>query len=127
MRFRQFVENTSLDVWLDDERDPRDQYIQQHFGAKGNEVWVRTAQEAIKLLSTGNVISISLDHDLGPGSGPGSGDGMEVAKWIEENAFLGTLPALQWSIHSQNPVGRDNMLMAMKNADRYWHGSEAQE
>lgn len=124
MQFKQFVETTTLDIWLDDERDPRDQYVQQHFGAKGNEVWVKTAQEAIQLLSTGKVASISLDHDLGPGAGPGSGDGMVVAKWIEEQAFLGTLAPIQWSVHSQNPVGRQNILMAMQNANQYWKKHE---
>lgn len=112
---QQFTKNTALEVWLDDERDPRDHYIQQHFRAKGNEIWVKTAQEAIQLLSTGNVASISLDHDLGPG------DGMEVARWIEEQAFLGTLLPLQWRVHSQNPVGRQNILVAMQNAERYWN------
>ena len=52
-------------LWLDDERDPKDPQIQNNFGARRDEVWVKTADEAKKLLSGGNVISVSLDHDYG--------------------------------------------------------------
>lgn len=104
-------------IWLDDERDPNSPTIQKHFGANGDEVWVKTAEMAIYYLSQNNVKSISLDHDLGDDS---AGTGMDVAKYIEEKAFFKTLPKLTWSVHSQNTVGKKNMLAALKNADRYW-------
>jgi hypothetical protein len=85
----------------------------------GFDISVMTASEAISLLSTGKVIHISLDHDLGDEHVTGSG--YEVACWIEEKAFLGTLPRLTWAIHSANPVGRANMEKALNNADRYWN------
>jgi hypothetical protein len=47
----------SIKLWLDDICDPV-----QH--GKIGWVWVKTAEEAINLLKTGNVVRASLDHDL---------------------------------------------------------------
>lgn len=105
-----------IKLWLDDERDPTSKRIQEQFGADGDEVWVKTAREAIAALEAGNVSSISLDHDLGPGDGTG----MDVAKWIEENAFNNTLKSLKWYIHSLSAIGRKNMQGALINANKYW-------
>ena len=105
-------------LWLDDERDPKRQYIQEQFGAEGTETWVKTAQQAINALKRGDVESISLDHDLGPAE---AGTGYDVAKWIEEQAFHGTLPRLTWFIHSLNHIGMLNMTRAMQKADEYWN------
>lgn len=104
-------------LWLDDERDPSVPNIQNYFGAEGNEIWVKTAAVAINYLQQGNVVSISLDHDLGPAS---AGTGMDVAKWIEEQAYHGTLPRLNWSVHSLNPIGKKNITRAMLKADEFW-------
>lgn len=95
-----------MHVWLDDERQM----------PQGYDVHVRTAPEAISLLAKGIVKFISLDHDLGEGAGTG----YEVAKWIEQNAFEGTLTPVTWSVHSANTVGRQNMIAALKNANRFW-------
>jgi hypothetical protein len=107
-------------VWLDDLRDmPFD--FDHH---------ARTAAEAIQLLATGAVQRISLDHDLGD---EGNGTGYEVAKWIEAKAFAWSqgdengLPPLEWSIHSQNPVGLKNITQALRNADRFWAMRRSQE
>lgn len=109
-----------LKIWLDDERDPRDPKIQFNFGSSGDEIWVKTAPTAIYYLKQGCITSISLDHDLGP---PNAGTGMDVANWIEEQAFHGTLPKLTWSIHSKNPVGSKNMYKAMSKADEFWNST----
>lgn len=106
-----------IKLWLDDERDPTDPYIQNMFGAEGDEIWVKTAHVAISHLQQGNIISVSLDHDLGPDS---AGTGMDVAKWIEEQAFHGNLPRLSWSVHSLNPIGARDMTRALKRADVFW-------
>jgi hypothetical protein len=79
---------------------------------------VKTAQEAIELLKSGSVTHISLDHDLGDPAVVGTG--YDVAKWLEEAAYLGTIPKLSWNIHSMNPVGEQNMRAALMSADRYW-------
>jgi hypothetical protein len=97
-------------VWLDDSRTM----------PEGYEVHVKTAEEAIKLLMSGEVSFISLDHDLGDGNGSGS----QVALYIEEHAWRGTLNRLAWRLHTANPVGREYMHSCLSNADRYWtrHG-----
>lgn len=105
-------------IWLDDERNPKSNYIQSQFGAEGDEIWAKTASVAISLLQRGNVTSISIDHDLGPIA---AGTGMDVAKWIEEQAFHGKLPRLTWFVHSMNVVGNKNITRAMQKADEFWN------
>lgn len=111
------LRHMQVKLWLDDERDPKVPAIQNLFGAEGNEIWAKTAHVAINYLQQGNVVSISLDHDLGP---PIAGTGMDVAKWIEEQAYYGTLPRLSWSVHSLNPIGKNNITLAMRKADEFW-------
>lgn len=112
-----------MKLWLDDERDPREPFIQSEFGADGDEVWVKTAGMAIHYLKQGGVESISLDHDLGPAS---AGTGLDVAKWIEEQAFHGQLPRLIWSVHSLNVVGSKNIMQAMLRAEEFWNAAQEQ-
>lgn len=96
-------------IWLDDERPMPPEY----------DTYCRTAEEAIELLKTNQVTDISLDHDLGTGYSTG----YEVAKWIEENAINGTLKPIQHlHVHSQNPVGKQNIKMALRNAKLHWMG-----
>jgi len=51
------------------------------------EGWVRayTVSEAVKLLKTGNVSHLSLDHDLGPAE---AGTGYDICKAVEELVFF---------------------------------------
>jgi len=111
---------SGIAVWLDDERDPQSDIGRQK-RATGSETWIKTAPETISLLESGNVASISLDHDLGL---PENGSGYDVAKWIEEQAYHGTLPRLQWQLHSDNPVGIKNMKAALEQADKFWANHE---
>jgi hypothetical protein len=94
-------------VWLDDER-PR---------PPGYDVHARTAAEAIRLIESGRVARISLDHDLGPAE---AGTGYDVAAAIERLAFEGKIPPMEVAIHTANPVGRSRMAEALRNAQRYW-------
>lgn len=96
-----------MNVWLDDERPM----------PAGFDAHVRTAQEAIALIKSGQVRRISLDHDLGP---PEAGTGYDVAKAIEEAASLGTVGPLQVAVHTANPVGRANIVGLLQNAIRFW-------
>lgn len=96
-----------MKLWLDDERPAPPGWVR-----------VTTATDAIARLTAGGVHEISLDHDLGEDS-PG-GSGYDVAVWIEQAAFNGTLPKLAWSIHSANPVGRARMEQALRSANRFW-------
>lgn len=112
-----------MKIWLDDERDPTIPFIQQNFGAKGDEVWVKTASEAKKLINdsllAGRTIeSISFDHDLGE-TAAGT-DGYAVAAWIEYLAAHNEMGRIQWYVHSANSVGRERITAAMKGAERFW-------
>jgi hypothetical protein len=105
-----------LSVWLDDVRKCPDNF----------DIHVKTAKEAIDLLSSGQVEYISLDHDLnGDFNRPdntleATGTGYDVAKWIEEHAYKGDLAPISYNIHSSNPAGRERMLQALMNADKFW-------
>ncbi len=111
----------TIRLWLDDERDPRDPVIQQRFGAHGDELWVRTVEQAIDVLTREGaaVVSVSLDNDLGiPGS---ENEGFRVARFLEQRAGEGVAPPPpELKVHSANPVRRDEMLAAFANARRYW-------
>lgn len=107
-----------MKLWLDDLRSPEFFLRNTRFAHDDWRDWVhvKTAEEAITFLRDGIVSHISLDHDLGSRKG----DGYSVAKFIEEQAYLGNIPELRWDVHSANPVGSRRMKEALKNADSYW-------
>lgn len=111
---------THINLWLDDVRDPRD------YGAIGY-VWVKTVEEAQRVLMTRTVKRASLDHDLGAcelcsvvernqtdgplwdGMMPNCehfGTGYTLCLWMAET---GHWPVEKPVVHSANPVGRDRM------------------
>ena len=108
-----------IDLWLDDVRDPGDPRIQELFGAEPGMVWVKSAHAAISRLKSGNVRSISLDHDLGQ-----SATGHDVARWIEERSFNGELARISWNVHSTNIEGARAICATLQNADRFWSERE---
>lgn len=83
--------------------------------------WCKTPKEAIELLNTGKVEEISFDHDLGL---PEPENGHMVALYIENQAYFGKIPRLNWKIHSANPVGEQNIQIAMISASRFWSKNE---
>lgn len=95
-----------IKMWLDDVRPIPSRYTH----------WVKSSDAAIDLLKTGMVEECSLDHDLGSEYGTG----YDVAKWIEEKAHSGELSYVKCNAHSQNPVGAQNMKLAIKSAYRAW-------
>jgi hypothetical protein len=115
MRFKTLFENHSMDLWLDDERDPKNPIIIQNFGSSPSMVWVKSVPEAKELVSTGGVNFISFDNDLGLPE-----EGKDLAKWIEEQAFNNNLKPIRWRVHSMNSIGRKEIIIAMQNADRFW-------
>jgi hypothetical protein len=106
-----------MKVWLDDERDPSDPKIIEYFGSTPDMVWVKTPWDAIKLLETGEVTWISLDNDLGPDVT----EGYTVAQWLERKAFKGEIAPLEVEAHTQNPVRKKDMYVAIRNMHRYWY------
>ena len=107
---------SKIRLWLDDERDPKDPKIQQQYKAVGNEIWVKTVEEALPYFQSGNVEYISFDNDLGEGNT----EGKKLAEWIEEQAYYKKIPRIQWMVHSQNPAAAKEILRAMQSADRFW-------
>lgn len=93
-------------VWLDDERPEPPGWHR-----------VQTPEAAIRLLETGLVGVISLDHDLGLDD---NRTGYTVAKWIEQAAHDGRLAFVDVRLHTQNPVGRKAMRAAVRNAEKSW-------
>ena len=89
-----------MKVYLDDERATP-------------EGWTRVywPEEAIDLLKTGNVLEISLDHDLGDDE---RGTGYDVVLWIEEAVITkGFKPPVMW-VHSANSSARDKMELGIE-------------
>lgn len=97
-----------MKLWIDDVR-PMPEGFDRH---------AKTASEAIEIIKACDRIEeISFDHDLGNDA---DGTGYDVAKFIEEQAYRGIKPPpLKWSIHSANPVGRQNIRKAMESAERF--------
>jgi hypothetical protein len=93
-----------MNLWLDDVRDPaKHGYI--------GFTWVKTADEAIALLRTGEVERAFLDHDLSEDATmgtpkPGETTGYTVVCWMEENDVW---PPRGVRVHSMNPVGKRRM------------------
>ena len=67
--------------------------------------------------------AISLDNDLGYDNVYPC-EGRHVAAWIEEAAYNNTIPRCRVTIHSANPVAREYMETAIKNAQAYWDKHE---
>lgn len=105
-----------MKIWLDDVRNPPDD----------SWTWVKNKSEAIPLLMSGDVTHVSFDHDLGE-IHTGYDLAKDIEKWAFEdyhNMYAWKFPKLTWDIHSANPVGRKNIEMAMRNAEKFWNSSE---
>ena len=111
-------------LWLDDVRVPPERIEYDLHGVPLNPetgwLWCRTADQAICVIGMGNVSEISLDHDLGALDGVRERTGYDVACFIEEGAWNGTVAPMKWAIHSQNPIGIIRMRAAMESADKGW-------
>lgn len=95
-----------LKLWLDDVRPMPPDF----------DVHVTRGEIAIELIKFGIIKEISFDHDLGENCY----SGYDVAKYIEEGAWCCAIDRIKWSVHSDNPVGIQNITAAMLNAESYW-------
>ena len=96
-----------MKVWLDDLRLEPEGWVRCH-----------TPDDVISLLQTGQVVEISLDHDLGLLDGEREQTGYNVLLWIEQQvAMAGFKPPIM-RVHSANTVAHDRMLAAIKSIDR---------
>lgn len=91
-------------VYLDDERQTPDGWVRVYW-----------PDEAIALLESGNVIEISLDHDLGDDQ---RGTGYDVVLWIEEAVVTCGFNPPKISVHSANPSAREKMLLGIRSIER---------
>ncbi|MFM0324911.1 cyclic-phosphate processing receiver domain-containing protein [Caballeronia glebae] len=84
-----------MKVFLDDERVTPEGWTRVHW-----------PNEAIRLLETGVVEELSLDHDLGDDE---HGTGYDVILWIEEAVALRGFRPPKISVHSANASAREKM------------------
>jgi len=87
-----------MKVFLDDKRDCPEGWI-----------LAKTYKKAIKLLETGEVTEMSLDHDLGSNK-----TGYDVLIYIEQKMHkeIFTVPKLR--VHTSNPPARIRMRTAIE-------------
>jgi hypothetical protein len=107
--------DSKMKIYLDDVR-------------KAPEGWigVTTAHEAYNWICKGIVSHISLDHDLGEKVA----SGYDLTKWITRDFFEKKLKASQipeFSFHSMNPVGRENMIRQVESLKKLMEQRECGE
>lgn len=95
-------------LWHDDVRQPPSGWV-----------WAQNNDDAKKILKTGEVLEISMDHDLGASrcdgiyaAGSSADNGYELAKWMVANILVP--PSI--TIHSWNPVGAGRMAGVFNSA-----------
>jgi hypothetical protein len=93
-----------MKVYLDDERPAPQGWIS-----------ARWPEDVIRLLETGGVTDLSLDHDLGNDE---RGTGYDVVLWIEEAvATKGFVPP-EIAVHSANTSARQKMELGILSIKR---------
>lgn len=100
-------------LFLDDERLPSSNLI----ATTENLAVCRNYEDAVDtVLQLGLPEHICFDHDLGEGSLTGH----DFAKWLVLYAFRSEpYPIINYSIHSQNPVGAENIKGVIDNYHKY--------
>lgn len=121
-QYKKIAQISGISLWLDDERDPKNPIVQQKFRAKGNEIWCKNTFEAQKYLEQGNVSFISFDNDLGSGWP----EGIDLAKWILEQAINGKMQPPDFNVHSMNPIAAKRIMLTMQDAHRVWEQQSQQ-
>lgn len=93
-----------MKIYLDDERPTPEGWIS-----------ARWPEEVIRLLATGKVTHLSLDHDLGDDE---RGTGYDVVLWIEKAvATKGFIPP-EMVVHSANSSARQKMESGIRSIKR---------
>jgi len=92
-------------LFLDDIRTPPDETW----------TWVKTIEDAIPLLESGEVEEASLDNDLGENIE----EGRKLVLWMAEK---GTWPTNEIHVHSANPVAVEYMLGVIDRYGPFTHG-----
>jgi hypothetical protein len=112
-------------LWIDDALMPRHWWVMTDDERQQDQwAWVKTYEQAILELGTGKYRHVSLDFSLDETDPRHCG--LDVAKWILQEAEAGRLPRLSWAIHSIHPRA-DEMLPFLKAADQSWKAREPEE
>jgi hypothetical protein len=98
------MEGIVVKVYLDDERPTPPGWI-----------GVRWPDEVIRLLETGEVTELSLDHDLGDDT---RGTGYSVLLWLEEAVAVRGFVPPSIIVHTANASARQKMLLAVQSIRR---------
>ena len=92
-------------LFLDDERHP----------VNDNCVVVRDYYQACGyVVKNGTPIHVDFDHDLGTGP-----TGYDFAKWLVDRSLDGHGFPQSFDVHSQNPIGRRNIIDLMNGYMQY--------
>jgi len=76
---------------------------------------VRSFEEFVEYITTNGLSDfISFDHDLGEGK-----SGFDCAKWLVEYCLVHDRDIPDFSVHSQNPVGKENIEGLLEGFVRY--------
>lgn len=106
-----------LFLFIDDERDPNlngYDFVNEDTSV----VIARTSQDAIEHLEqSDSEIYISFDHDLGDDD-----TSMRVCHWLSDNPEV-FLKIEGYYVHSQNPIGAENIRMYMENLNRFFRNT----
>lgn len=106
-----------MKLWIDDLRPVPDWFKD----GSDEVVWAKTSVEAIQAIDAHRLTltHISFDHDLG-----GDDKAIVVANHLEQLAHDGDIGEIVWTVHSRNPVGRDDIIRALRSCDRFWSKRE---
>jgi hypothetical protein len=117
-------------VWLDDDRDPKNKFVIENYGADPSLFWVKNPGQMVQLIESGVVTFIHFDHYLGHGwESPCTG--AEIAEFIEGMAFKNKIKPIDWDVHTDSSEGKKLIIRAMRSAEGHWkrhqhdHGGEA--
>jgi hypothetical protein len=95
-------------LFLDDERHPVDDRC----------VVARDYKEAVAFVEDyGTPSHVQFDHDLGDGP-----TGYDFAKWLVDRALDGGGFPDTYDVHSQNPIGKTNIMSIMDGYIKYKQG-----
>lgn len=99
-----------MKVYFDDERIAPDDWIQ-----------VRWPEDAIRLLESGKVTELSLDHDLGDDA---HGTVYDVVLWIEEAVATCGFRPPSIKVHSADSSARIKMESGIRSIERLSAGGD---
>lgn len=95
--------------------------------------WLRayTAAECIAMLEKGDIVELSLDHDLSDDHYVGkfdAGTGYAVVLWLENKVREDpTFKMPTVHLHTMNPVGREHMRKGLERIDQFIEIRKARE